>query len=86
MAVVTDEFDQRIDGDLLKDIILDASPFWMSTDAAAVFAEEILDACARSGEITVTRGEHAAVWHPDMVTRTMQRIDEVLAEPEVGLR
>ncbi|MGH3630928.1 MAG: hypothetical protein ACRDRL_26225 [Sciscionella sp.] len=53
-----------IDGDLLRDVIGDACPKWMSDDAARELAQSVLADLASTEGVTVLRGPDSEPWTP----------------------
>lgn len=58
------EQQQRIDGDMLSDVITGAFPGWLAEDTARRTAEQAVANLARSG-VTVLRGTLSEPWQPD---------------------
>lgn len=61
---------QHVDGDLLREAILDACPYWIAQEAADELAETALANLARDGYYTITRGPGNTVWSPDHTPTT----------------
>lgn len=56
---------QRIDGDLLLDIIIEACPEYLTDIACCELAEHVITDLARVDGVTVLRGTHGEPWTPD---------------------
>lgn len=60
--------EQRIDGDLLLDTIIEACPEWLTDDACRHVAERTITELARVEGVPVLRGTHSEPWTPDPET------------------
>lgn len=62
------EQQQRIDGDMLSDVITCAFPGWLAEYTARRTAEQAVAELARNGGVTVLRGTLSEPWQPDTCT------------------